>query len=388
MSSITKKALIITEYNLPDNDAGAVRVKSLYKLLKNIGYDVLAVGLGKFNNFEIEFNELKYISLRCFGNSIAAKIKSRVMYIKYLKKYLKDDKLQVVIVNEILLFNFLWIKRYCRNNNIILIFDCVEWYSSNQFKLRQFSLIFILNNLYNKYFIDIKIGVIAISRYLEKYFKNKNICTIRIPPIFDMREFNYLKEKNDGVIKFIYAGSFGKKDYLKTMLLGFGKLSNNEKNKIFIMIYGVEKTIVKHIIPYNIYDKIIKFVRFEKKIPRKKLLDEMKKYDYSILLRDETRRYSKAGFPSKIIESLATSTPVICNITSDLKEYLVNGYNSIIVEDCSAESFKKAIIRATNISISDRYVMQANSKKTAEKYFDLKVYENGIQKLIEEMQKK
>ena len=47
----------------------------------------------------------------------------------------------------------------------------------------------------------------------------------------------------------------------------------------------------------------------------------VKKADYSIIIRDNNL-VTRAGFPTKFVESVACGTPVICNDNSDLKEWI------------------------------------------------------------------
>ena len=42
-----KKAIIITENNYPEGDAGAVRQHAFAKMLSEMDYDVLVIGYGK-----------------------------------------------------------------------------------------------------------------------------------------------------------------------------------------------------------------------------------------------------------------------------------------------------------------------------------------------------
>lgn len=83
------------------------------------------------------------------------------------------------------------------------------------------------------------------------------------------------------------------------------------------------------------------------RISRTEVLEDIKCLTFSILLREENLRYAKAGFPTKVVESLFCKTPVICNISSDLAKYLNDGENSMIVETCSSEGLAQ-VLRKTS----------------------------------------
>jgi glycosyltransferase involved in cell wall biosynthesis len=81
-------------------------------------------------------------------------------------------------------------------------------------------------------------------------------------------------------------------------------------------------------------------------------------------------RYSTAGFPTKVVESLASGTPVICNITSDLGEHLVDGREAIICPDRSRASLIAAFERAMLLSSEERHRMRLAARRRAEEAFD------------------
>lgn len=65
-----------------------------------------------------------------------------------------------------------------------------------------------------------------------------------------------------------------------------------------------------------------------------------------MLIRDENLRYAKAGFPTKIVESLACGTPPLCNYSSDLELYLKDRQNSIIANGHTAKDVCEAVKNA------------------------------------------
>ena len=95
-------------------------------------------------------------------------------------------------------------------------------------------------------------------------------------------------------------------------------------------------------------------------------------------MRSAEQRYAKAGFPTKVVESLSRSTPVICNLTSDLKDYLTDGQDALIVDACSAEALKVQLERAIIMSKAQRMDMCNHAAKTAENRF---LYTNFTQQM-------
>nr|WP_081804926.1 glycosyltransferase [Draconibacterium orientale] len=74
-------------------------------------------------------------------------------------------------------------------------------------------------------------------------------------------------------------------------------------------------------------DKVIFHGPIENRIARQKIAQS----DYSILFRD-INKMTKAGFPTKVVESISCGTPVITNNTSDLQNYIFEGENGFVVD--------------------------------------------------------
>ena len=95
-------------------------------------------------------------------------------------------------------------------------------------------------------------------------------------------------------------------------------------------------------------------------------------------MRSEEQRYAKAGFPTKFAESLATATPIICNATSDIADYLKDGQNGFWVADGSSTAFATVLRKAIKLSYEQRCWMQLKARETAEEYFDYRVYVDDL----------
>ena len=102
------------------------------------------------------------------------------------------------------------------------------------------------------------------------------------------------------------------------------------------------------------------------------------------MLRDANARYAKAGFPTKIVEGLICGTPVITNISSDLNEYLIDRFNCILVERCDSISFSQAIRQALSLNKYTLNEMKKNAYDTAISHFDIDLYKNELEFLLNE----
>jgi glycosyltransferase involved in cell wall biosynthesis len=103
--------------------------------------------------------------------------------------------------------------------------------------------------------------------------------------------------------------------------------------------------------------------------------------DFSVLLRPEAT-YSRAGFPTKFVESVASSTPVIANLTSDLARYVVDGRAGLVVEAATAEALANTISRAADMSPARRDAMRKTAREVAVQSFDFRSHVAAIDNFL------
>jgi glycosyltransferase involved in cell wall biosynthesis len=95
--------------------------------------------------------------------------------------------------------------------------------------------------------------------------------------------------------------------------------------------------------------------------------------DFSLLLRHDAR-YSRAGFPTKFVESFAVGTPVIANLTSDLHHYLKDGETGFVCKGPTSEDLELALKHALTLTQEQHSNMRALSRSVAAEAFDYRSY--------------
>ena len=80
--------------------------------------------------------------------------------------------------------------------------------------------------------------------------------------------------------------------------------------------------------------------------------------------------YVQNGFPSKISEALSNATQVLCNILSDLADYLKEEYNTVICDEHSPVSINEALKRALELTSAEKHQTSFNAIETAKTRFD------------------
>lgn len=381
------KNLVITYNKFPEGDAGSVRNKVLGKLIDENLEETLFIGMGDSNYLQIIKNEdFNYTSLR--KSSSKNKLFRIIYYLfypwrmkKYLLKILEKNNINNILINELPIFATIIIKKICREKNISLIADSVEWYSSEQFKLRKLSPSYIKSEIHKRCLIDKNFKVIAISSFLENYFKKRGNQTIRVPFVFDKHTIDFKEKKiKKNKIIYTYAGNPGKKDYLDIMLKGFSLIKKERLEKIEIRIFGINYNdlLKKCEIKKEILLKLENSLKIYGRVDRKKIIENYVETNYTILLRSSKLRYAQAGFPTKVVESLFYRTPVILNLTSDLKTYIKESENGLIVDECTPEEFKKVIEKSLEILDDDYKKMSESAYKSACLNFDYRLYKKEL----------
>lgn len=274
---------------------------------------------------------------------------------------------------------------YCKINKIKLIADIVEWYDYSHLPFGKYGPIAFENYLCLTKLAPKCDGVIAISSYLEKYFLNKCMQTIRVPVLVDTKRENegltIIPKFDQNFLNLIYAGFPGKKDLVANIIEAVEQL-NCDGKMVKLHLLGLTKPQVQELIHNNISDAIICYGRISQNdVPK-----YLKLADFSILLRPD-KRYAHAGFPTKFVESLNAGLPVIANYTSDLPLYLIDGYNGFVVEDFSINALISKIKSILSLEKNKFSQLKVNAYRTVVENFDYRIYTDKLGKFITTVQK-
>lgn len=383
-----KKLLLITSTMYPDNTAMYVRHHTLAKLFQKIGWEVLVLARGKSNGRVVKkWDSVPYFSVSgAKQNKIERFLDYEFRLPHYTKTFLTEDHFDAVLLtgasNRILRY----LKAYAHKHRIILLHDSVEWYSPEQFKRGEQAREYKKKEYWMNEGISKEFRVIAISSYLEKHFIGQGCRVIRLPAFMDMKSIDCQKHLSRERCVIIYAGSPGRKDYLKQIVDGCAALKKEELSRLELRLIGINRNQLEKQcgVSAESINAMGESLNCLGRIPRELVLKNLHNADFTILLRPENARYARAGFPTKVTESLASATPVICNITSDLGMYIEDMNNGIIVKECSAGAVKEAVERALDLDLADRERMCRNARDTAEEFFDYNEYASKLIELLEQ----
>jgi len=104
------------------------------------------------------------------------------------------------------------------------------------------------------------------------------------------------------------------------------------------------------------------------------------KADFTVLVRED-RRQSNAGFPTKFVESFASGTPVIANLTSDLGQHLRDGETGLVCESNRVDSLAATLRRALALDVDAKRRMRAGCLAHALARFHPRAYSDVLRDL-------
>lgn len=373
-----KKIVIITDGHFPEGDAGANRILYVAKAMVAAGFRVTVLCRGKYGDGEID--GIEYVSFREKKVDLAAKVMAYIRFSGNVRRYLEDHSdVDMVYIYNAPAAVFKNCKRSGGKGRFSLVYDSVEWYSQEQFKLKKFSYIYQEKNRTVTKVVDKAFRVIAISRFLENYYADRGLSVLRLPVLCEASQSQPKKICTD-VLRIFYAGSPQGKDLVGNTLKAAQMLSAEEQKRLKLIFVGVTKEhlVNKCGVTEQLLEDCKDFIELHGRKPREQVLEMMQQADFVQLFRDASLRYAKAGFPSKIVESLANATPVFCNLSSDLAEYLRDGENALLAQSHHPEEIAKTMKRALALSAEEKMEMSRCAFASAKAHFDYHNYVDEI----------
>ena len=281
---------------------------------------------------------------------------------------------------------------WCRKNNVPLIVDIGEWRdASHMVGGGRFSPFNISDKICMRFLIHRADGVIAVSSYLENYYLNRNSHVIRIPIILDTVSIiathpDTQNIKNQLTLAYTGDSGRGKKDLLNNVIEALFRL-NSVGKEICIILAGptTQEILCFPALQSRKLSSLPSWINALGWQTADRALEIIKNADFMPLLRP-LNRVSEAGFPTKFVESMAVGTPVICNLTSDLGQYIHDGIEGLVCKNSSVGEFREAIERAISLSPAQYAKMRIAARNMAEQSFDYRVYAEPLRCFLEKIQ--
>lgn len=334
MHKQTRRFLYVGGFELPDHNAAALRVLNIAKAIRLIGHEVIFLN---YSSHVLQNNLKVYSGFQCYEYPKQTLLK-HLTAISHIKNIIENEGITDIIAYNNPAISLWRMMRYCKKKHIRCYADATEWYASSYFTLRGIAI--NIDTALRMRILHKKMsGVIAISEYLYQYYQGW-VDTVKVPPLSDKIECDAVPlmecKGERQTVKIVYAGSpSAQKEQLDSIVCAIEKVGA----PIELEIIGIKK---------EEYEKIYKIkyigtqVHFLGRISRDEVLQKTKRADWTIIIRSNNR-VVKAGFPTKVVESISLGVPVIANRFSNIDEYL-NENNSIVIAD--EQDLEQAIKKA------------------------------------------
>lgn len=281
-----------------------------------------------------------------------------------------------------------YIMRYCKRNGIKLFFDIVEFQTISQQSLFTFFQFYLPNWMTVKRFSK-KAKTLAISTYLSNLLNGQKSKAMYVPFFFNMEEANIDEGKSlrlqDGTIELVYAGCPSRgRDSLANVIKGLACLNEKERAQFHLTIAGANEEQIKAL---GLSEKELKqslsHCSYLGTVPHEEALNLIKRAAFTLYMKPAKKRFSKAGFPTKVSESLMMSTPVIFNLSGDVGVYLQDGQNAIECRNDSPLAFAEGLRKVLALDQTKYISMARNAFATAKEKLSIEHFEKPICDFLE-----
>ncbi|MEG1854773.1 MAG: glycosyltransferase [Acinetobacter sp.] len=363
------KVVISGAFRFNRNEAAQPRVLSIAKILRGLGHDVVFV-CWSGDYLQRERVENKHYK-QGFEYSISGDLPDNtpIGFVKRLRMFALRGNQSIATIlsyhpdivigyNAPLYFSSEML-RLGKKHKFRFVNDITEWFDASEFIGGKW-LPFAWSDDFNMKYFQRKVkNKIVISSFLDRYYDSNNVV---IPPLIDFEEEKWRRTTPDEIdfdgVTIVFAGYAGMKDLLKTIIDGVCD-SFSKGAKVKFLIVGADRMQICELMGGENFEKFSQTIIPCGRVSQDEVPQYYAKASFSFIIRKPIRK-NMAGFPTKFAESMAAGCPVIANVTSDLVEYIANGYNGFIIEDWSV-----ACISSTISSISRMDKSKINRMKQA-----------------------
>lgn len=354
-------------FSLPDKSASANRVVSNAKIFSACGYNTVFIGAAPSDE---PFNGLRKVDghENMFEYAHPESTKQWLFHM-FSVEYIEEIAVRFSDVRKIILYNvpmftLIKAKKVFSKKNIEVCYDCTEWTRDTDGALpkKLFKAFdeFLISNFAHK----TADGMIAISRMMEKKYKQGKKLIV-LPPLVDTDDeiWHRTPENHDGIFEFCFAGiPDGKKESLDRIVEAFCAV---DKEDIRLRIIGITDEEFRQFYPdRSIPPKSRGKIIFMGTLSHSETIRYILRCDCYIFIRRSDRR-NNAGFPTKFAESYTCGVPIITTDVSDVGEYIKDSDKGCLLKDMSPESIAEAMLYQ---------IENKTSKKSINTTFDYKSF--------------
>lgn len=353
-------------FGFPSSDANSLRVRGMIEAFVAAGHEVHVVCLGEDRSDEL-IDGIRVTRIPEYAEGIMSRLLGGVRGLflgDVTARWLVQSGIRpdALILYGTHLGYLLRLKRFSRAYGVRLFLDVVEWYQPSHLPGGALGPFAFANELSMRVMARRADGTFAISRFLEAHFARLGVPVLRVPPLFKQTSRPVsLFRVADSKLHLCYVGTPGRKELLDELFAG---LKNAVAAGAPVQMHMAGMTAEGARAQGLPVDELGGAIKFYGRVQNQEAVSIVSACDFMVLLRPD-QRFSRAGFPSKVAESLSCGTPVLANLISDLADYLKDGENAIIVRGADAHSVSESIQRAANLDVESLDAMRRSALSTS-----------------------
>lgn len=333
-----KRALYTGAFRFPQGDAAAFRVQSVAGLLEEAGVDVAFAGWERPEDGQDHY---LYQGHDCYPQGEFRErelgLASRLLGFllrgsKTLRWMAGQPRFDLVIAyNPPALFALrLLLAGRARGFRVVL--DSTEWYEGEHLPGGRFGPAAAENLVRMRLVYPLFRHVICISRLLERHFSGRNL--VNIPPLCPAADPAPKRPPIEEGVFFLYAGDAGRKDRVLPFLRALPSVQQALGRPVLLRIAGQDQEGLRRLLREEGMDeqRFMPFVECHGRVPRAEVARLYGLSHFSILFRED-KRYARAGFPTKAVESWSHGVPVIANQVGDFGALAQDGVDALLINE-------------------------------------------------------
>ncbi|MCX5070032.1 glycosyltransferase [Micromonospora lupini] len=383
----TRWVACVGPFLFPWGEAGSRRVHGLVASLAAAGYDVVVASGGPEPSVRTPLpgvdgpGSVSHIGLAerppATAGPVGSSIQTLVRWGQRTVRWLdaQPTRPSHVLVHGGQAQYMFHLQRWCRRHRVPLIVDVVDWFNGRHVRGGYLGPLHVSMKLALHHYYPRCDGVIVISSYLEDHYRRTGRPLLRMPPTLDVKgltlDARQTAADGSSPLTLAYAGNphGNKKDLLGTVIEAVGRVQRDGA-RVELRIYGPSVDEVRGLVEGR---AVPEGVRCLGRLPQAEVASALQAADFTVLVRRPDRA-TNAGFSTKFCESLASGTPVIANLTSDMGRYLRPDLEGLVCRDHTLAGVTEAFRAAARLSDAQRSVMRQAARSQALESFDYRAY--------------
>lgn len=330
-------------FELPDRNAAAHRVQANARILNQLGYRVVFLGVSSecFNGVR-QVSDTVFEEAHPLGNLAWAK---RLVSLSSIRRIVGQcDNPKGIILYNLPFITLL--RARLAFPNLKIFYDCTELTpDTDGGRLKKwFKRLDCL--ALRKWMPSFTDGLIVISRRMERLLGRTKQPILRVPPLVDTENplWHQRRIPHPGTFEFLYAGVLdNNKDRLDTILAAFHSLKMPD---VRFRVIGMTRESFAEYCPQAkplLQDERILFMG---RLSHEETVRHVLSCDCYVFIRPSDQR-NNLGFPTKFVEAFTCGVTIIATEISDIQEYASEAVRFIpeMSENAIAKSMQDAYLR-------------------------------------------